>query len=237
LIAGAPCPEQIIKRIHAEMNCNIIVSYGATETSGGVTYTSFADNTWVSSKTVGRVVQGTQIKIVDGNRQEVPIGTIGELACRGTGIMKGYFEMSEVTQKAVDAQGWFYTGDLAKMDSQGYITIVERKKNMIIRGGYNIYPRDVEEILFTHPHIATAVVVGIPDTVLGEVTCAVIQLISANDKDIADTMKNYIRERVAKYKVPDHILFVESFPLTPTGKIDKKTLRTMCKNQLKSVLR
>ncbi len=237
LIAGAPCSEKLIKRIRTEMDCNIIVSYGATETSGGVTYTSFADDDWVSSKTVGRVVAESQIKIVDCDRQEVPIGTIGELACRGTGIMSGYYQMPEVTQQAVDDEGWFYTEDLATVDDQGYITIVERKKDMIIRGGYNIYPRDIEEIFFEHPHIANAAVVGVPDTVLGEVTCAVIKLISTNYEDTADAMRSFIRERAAKYKIPDHILFVEDFPLTSTGKIAKQVLRQVCENQLQALLR
>lgn len=236
IIAGSPCSESVINRIHSKMGCNIIASYGATETSAGVTYTNLDDDQ-IGSGTVGRVIEGTEIKIVDENRKVVPVGTVGELACRGKGISKGYYQMTTITQSFTDSEGWYYTEDLAKIDDNGYVFIVGRKKDLIIRGGYNIYPREIEEIFHTHSKVAEISIVSLPDTTLGEVTCAVIKLTPDNQHETEATMKDFIKDKVAKYKIPDHILFVESFLLSQTGKINKKVLRELCKNRLESVLR
>lgn len=228
IIAGAPCPEQIIRRIHAVMGCRIVVSYGATETSAGVTYTNLSDEVGILANTVGRVVAGTKVKIVNEKRETLPAGEVGELACRGKGIMKGYVNAPEVNHCALDQDGWFYSGDLAKMDEAGYVTIVGRKKDLIIRGGYNIYPRKIEEIYYTHPHVAQVSVVGIPDSVYGEVTCAVIRLTADCCEEREESMRAFICDKVAKYEIPDHVLFVDSFVLSQTGKINKKVLRDLC---------
>lgn len=236
IIAGSPCPESIIKKIHSQMGCNIIASYGATETAAGVTYTDL-HNKPAALNTVGRAIEGTEIKIVDENRKNVPAGTVGELACRGKGISRGYYQMSQMTQSFTDDEGWFYTEDLAKMDEDGYVFIVGRKKDLIIRGGYNIYPREIEEIFHTHSNVSEISVVSLPDTVLGEVTCAVIKLTSDNKNETEAVMKDFIKDKVARYKIPDHILFVESFLLSQTGKVNKKILRELCKSRLESILR
>lgn len=232
IIAGAPCPEQVIHKIRSVMGCHIIVSYGATETSAGVTYTGLTDDVGILANTVGRVVRGTEIKIVNEDRNIVPIGEVGELACRGKGVMKGYVKAPEADHSALDGDGWFYTGDLAQIDKAGYVSIVGRKKDMIIRGGYNIYPRKLEEIYYTHPHVAQISVVGIPNSIYGEATCAVIRLSGDGHGEDEESMKNFIRDKVAKYEVPDHVLFVEDFVLSQTGKINKKALRELCIGEL-----
>lgn len=237
IMGGAPCPESIVKKIVAEMGCNIIVSYGSTEAAGGVTYTSFDDTERIRSSTVGRVIEGTEAKIVDENRAEVAAGTVGELACRGKGVTKGYYQMPEITQNVIDNEGWFYTGDLAKIDDNGYVHLVGRKKDMIIRGGLNIYPHEIEEIFYTHPGVDDIAVVGLPNTVLGEVTCAAIKLSANYQNETEATMKDFIKDKVAKHKISDHILFIDQFLLSQSGKINKKALRELCKNRLESMLR
>ena len=235
LIGGSPCPESVVKKIISEMGCNIVVSYGTTETAGGVTYTTLDDDSQIRASTVGRPAAGTEIRIVDKNRLPVPPGTVGELACRGKGITKGYYQAPAITENAIDGEGWYYTGDLARIDDVGYVQLVGRKKDMIIRGGLNIYPSEVEAVFYAHPHIADVAVVGIPDDVLGEVSCAVIMLKPAGEQETAAAMKEFIQARVAKYKIPDHILFTKRFLLTRTGKKDKKALIRYCKSHLGAV--
>lgn len=236
IIAGSTCSDALINSIRAKMGCNIIVSYGATETAAGVTYTQLNDQQNLSG-TVGRAIMGTEIKIVDENRDAVPVGTMGELACRGQGICKGYYQMSGNILQTIDDEGWHYTEDLAKIDEKGNVFIVGRKKDLIIRGGYNIYPREIEEVFHTHSHVEDVSIVSLPDTVLGEVTCAAIKLTADSKNQTEAAMKDFIKDKVAKYKIPDHILFVEEFLLSQTGKINKKVLRELCKNRLSSVLR
>lgn len=226
IIAGSPCPSEVVRKIRNTMGCHIKISYGLTETASAVTFTSFADDEFVCSETVGKTVSGTEIKIVDDNRKEVSAGEIGELACRGTGVMKGYYQMPWKTEEVLDQDGWYYTGDLAKVFDNGYVTIVGRKKDMIIRGGYKIYPHEVEEILFKHPSVLDAIIIGIPNPVLGENSCACIKL-KPNHYETEETLKNYLANRVVKYKVPDRILYVDEFPLTPSGKIKKDKLIEM----------
>lgn len=226
IVAGSPCPGELVKKIHNNMGCTIHISYGLTETSSAVTFTSFTDGEFICADTVGKKVDGTEIKIVDENRQEVPIGKIGELACRGPGVMKGYYRMPSKTKEVMDDQGWFYTGDLAKENETGYITIVGRKKDMIIRGGYKIYPREIEDILYRHPSVLDVVIVGYPNPVLGENSCAVIKL-KPNHYETEETVKKYLADRVVKYKVPDRVLFIEEFPYTSSGKLKKDLLKEM----------
>ncbi|GIV96568.1 MAG: putative acyl-CoA synthetase YngI [Herpetosiphonaceae bacterium] len=220
IIAAAPCPVEIVRRIRTEMGCNVCVGYGLTETSPCLTITRFDDSDQIRSETVGRALPGIEIKIVDDQRREVPHNTVGELAARGYPVMKGYFEQPEATRAAIDDEGWFYTGDLATIDEQGYIRIVGRKKEMIIRGGFKIYPREIEEIYYAHPKVQEVAIVGVPDPVLGERAYACIKLregLSATAEDLLE----YVRGRVADYKVPDKVIFVEQFPMTASGKIRK----------------
>jgi fatty-acyl-CoA synthase len=236
IIAGAPCPVEVVRRIKSDMNFDILISFGMTEASPSLTCTHFDDDDLLKTDTVGRAIPGIEIKIVDQNRQEVPTGEVGEVAARSSGIMRGYYNMPEMTREVIDEEGWYYTGDLARMDHQGYLRIVGRKKDMIIRGGYNIYPREIEEVFYSHSSIMAVSIIGLPDTVLGEVTCAAIQLKSKNSVTVEE-MRAYIKERVADYKVPDMIIFMEQLPMTPSGKISKMQVQIQLKNQLKSKLR
>lgn len=236
IIAAAPCPVEVVKRIRSEMGCNIVVAYGLTETSPTLTITDFNDDDMIRSETVGKVLPGAEVKIVDPRRVPVGPGVVGELACRGFGVMKGYYNMPEATQAAIHQEGWFYSGDLATMDEQGYIRIVGRIKEMIIRGGYNIYPREIEEILYGHPSVMEAAVVGLPDTVLGEISCAAIRVRSGEQLQ-TEEIKNYIKSKVADYKVPDKFVFVDALPMTASGKIKKIDLQQQLKTELEDQLR
>jgi fatty-acyl-CoA synthase len=236
LIAAAPCPEEIVKRIRGEMGCEIIVAYGLSETSPTLTMTSFDDDDAVRAETVGKPLPGAEVKIVDEQREEVACGEVGELACRSFGVMKGYYNQPEQTKAAIDEEGWFYTGDLARRDEQGNIRIVGRKKEMIIRGGYNIYPREVEEVFYTHPGVLEAAIVGLPDSVLGEVSCAAIRL-KPGARETEEMLKEFVKGKVADYKVPDLVLIVDQLPMTASGKIQKIALQQQLQEDLKAMLR
>jgi fatty-acyl-CoA synthase len=224
IVTGAPCPVELVKRIRNEMNCNICVSYGATETSGCLTFTGFDAPDILRAETVGQPVEGIEIKIVDNERRTLPIGEPGELACRTQGLMKGYVGSPEVTAEVIDSEGWFYTGDLATMDEQGYVRIVGRKKEMIIRGGFKIYPREVEEVLCTHPAVQMAAVVGLPDPILGEINCACIKL-NEGFQVTDDEIIEFCKDKMIYYKLPNRVMFREDFPMTASGKIKKVALR------------
>ena len=235
-LAAAPCPVEIVRKIKTNMGCNILVAYGLTETSANLTITDFNDSDVIQSETVGRAIDGVELKVVDDDRQPVESGTVGELACRSVGLMKGYYNLPEQTSEAVDSEGWFYTGDLATIDNDGYVRIVGRKKDMIIRGGYNIYPREIEELLFQHPSVLEGAVIGLPDSVLGEISCAVVILkegFEVNEEEI----KTYLKDKLVHYKVPDKIIFTRKLPMTASGKILKTELQSQLKAELKSELR
>ena len=236
IIAAAPCPEEIVRKIRTVMGCDIMVFYGLTESTASVTSTTFEDDDYIRSITVGRVLPGSEAKVVDSQRENVPIGEVGELALRGPGITKGYYRMPERTTEAIDKEGWFYTGDLATMDEKGYIRIVGRKKEMIIRGGFNIYPREVEEIYYKHPSILEIAIVGLPDTVLGEISCAAIKLKPGHFEE-EESMKDFIKDKVADYKVPDRIVFLDRIPMTDSGKIKKDSLVKVLREQIEVTLR
>ena len=236
LIAGAHCPVEVIRRIRSEMGCNINIAYGLTETSPNLTITHWDDDDVARSETVGKALPGAEVKIVDHNRCEVPTGEVGELACRSFGVMKGYYNMPEKTLEVLDENGWFYTGDLATIDEKGYIRIVGRKKEMIIRGGYNIYPREIEEVLYAHPAVMDVAIIGLPDSVLGEISCATVSLkprASVEKEELWD----YLKEKIADYKVPDKIVILDQFPMTASGKIRKLDLQKKIKEQLQAELR
>ncbi len=219
IMAGAPCPIEVMKRVVNEMHCrDVTIAYGQTEASPAITMSSVDDPLEMRVSTVGRAMPETEVKI------EAPIGEQGELCTRGYLVMKGYDGEEEATVKAIDAGGWLHTGDLAVMREDGNFKITGRAKDMIIRGGENIYPREIEEFLYTHPKIADVQVVGLPDMRLGETTCAWIRLKDGQDLT-EDGLREFCRGRIAHFKVPQYIRFVDAFPMTVTGKIQKFKIR------------
>lgn len=223
MVAGAWVPAELVRRLIA-LGIQVLIGYGMTETGGGITNTRFDDDIVARTETVGRALPGIQVKFVDDNRCPVPEGRVGEIAVQSAGVMKGYYKQAQATAAAFDAEGWLYTGDLGCRDERGYIRIVGRKKDLIIRGGYNIYPREVEDLLRTCPGILDAVVVGIPDPVLGEKTCACIRA-RPNPHPTQAEIKEFCQGKLADYKVPDYVWFVDQFPETATGKIVKSRLK------------
>ncbi|HWA90261.1 MAG TPA: AMP-binding protein [Rhizomicrobium sp.] len=225
IMAGAPCPVQIMRRVVDKMHMReITIAYGMTETSP-VSFQSATDDPLERRvSTVGRVLPHLEVKIVDETGATVPRGVAGELCTRGYSVMLGYWDEPEKTAEAIDAEGWMHSGDLATIDADGYCNIVGRLKDMVIRGGENIYPREVEEFLFRHPKIEDVTVVGVPDAKFGEELCAWIRLRQgerATPEDIAE----YCRGQIAHYKVPRYVRFVDAFPMTVTGKIQKFLIR------------
>ncbi len=225
IMAGSPCPIEVMKRCIAEMHMSeVTIAYGMTETSPVSTQTSHDDPLERRVGTVGRIHPHVEIKIVDTDGRIVPPGTAGELCTRGYSVMLGYWDDEERTAEAIDRAGWMHTGDLATLDEDGYCNIVGRIKDMVIRGGENVYPREVEEFLFRHPKIAAVQVVGVPDLKYGEELCAWVQLkpgASANAEDI----QSFCKGQIAHYKIPRYIKFVDAFPMTVTGKVQKFIMR------------
>lgn len=225
VMAGAPCPVEVMKRVITDMHMSqVTIAYGMTETSP-VSFQSRSDDTIERRvATVGTIHPHLEVKIVDDDGRVVPRGGRGELLTRGYSVMHGYWDEVEKTRQAVDEQGWMHTGDLATLDDAGYCNIVGRVKDLIIRGGENISPREIEEFLYRHPQIQDVQVFGIPDRRYGEVVCAWIKLRPGERCD-AEAVRGYCREQIAHYKVPQHVRFVEQFPMTVTGKIQKFVMR------------
>jgi fatty-acyl-CoA synthase len=224
VMAGAPCPIEIMKRVVGEMHCpEMTIMYGQTEASPVITMSMADDSLERRVATVGRACRNTEVKIVSSVTGEiVPIGEQGELCTRGYLVMKGYDQDLEATKRAIDAEGWLHTGDLATMRSDLYFRVTGRARDMIIRGGENIYPREVEEFLYTHPKIADVQVFGLPDAKCGETIAAWIRL---KEPATEDEIRRFCREKIAYFKIPQHIRFVDSFPMTVTGKIQKYRMR------------
>jgi len=225
-LAGAPCPVQLMRRVAEEMHMkDVIILYGLTEASPLMTCTHVRDSLEVRATTVGRAIPGIEVKIIDNaTGGVVPLGTQGEICCRGHGVMLGYWQNPAATQDAVDRARWLHSGDLGVMREDGLINVTGRKKDMIIRGGENVYPREVEDALLDHPCIAQAQVFGIPDRVNGEEVVAWLMLkqgTNANSEDIA----NWLKQRISYFKIPKHIKVVTEFPMTVTGKIQKFVMR------------
>ncbi|MGE0253706.1 MAG: AMP-binding protein [Alphaproteobacteria bacterium] len=225
IMAGSPCPIEVMKRVVDRMHMReATICYGMTETSPVSTQTAHDDSLERRVSTVGRAQPHIEIKIVDAEGRIVPRGETGEFCTRGYCVMRGYWADEERTAEAIDAAGWMHTGDLATMDDEGYVNIVGRLKDMVIRGGENVYPREIEEFLYGHPKIQDVQVIGVPDAKYGEEICAWVKLRpgeTASEEDI----RAYCRGQIAHYKVPRYVVFVDGFPMTITGKIQKFVMR------------
>ncbi len=231
LIAGAPCPEELMIRIIGELHMeNVLIGYGQTEVSPVNHMTLPNDTLENRTQTVGRPIPYVEIKIVDKDDHVVPIGEQGEICTRGYSVMKGYWNDDERTAETI-IDGWLHSGDLGVMDEHGYVRITGRIKDMIIRGGENIYPREVEEFLYTHPKISEVQVFGIPDARMGEQVCAWIQL-KHGQTATADEIIDYCKDKITHFKVPKHVRFVKDYPMTVTGKIRKIEMREMMSKEL-----
>lgn len=226
IMAGAPCPVEVMKRVMTQMHCpQILIGYGQTECSPLITMSHLDDPIELRVSTVGPVLPNTEAKIVSQTTGEtVAVAQQGELCTRGYHVMPGYDGEEEATRKAIDSDSWLHTGDLGTMSENGCFRITGRAKDLIIRGGENIYPREVEEFLYTYPKIADVQVVGIPDERLGEIVAAWIRL-KAGEECGEDEVRDYCRGKIAYFKIPHTIRFVETFPMTVTGKIQKFKIR------------
>jgi fatty-acyl-CoA synthase len=233
IMAGSPCPIEVMKQVVNVMGASeMTIVYGQTEASPGITQTRPEDSLERRVSTVGRALPNVEVKIVhEATGEEVPPNTQGELCTRGYHVMKGYYKNPEATEAAIDRAGWLHTGDLAVMDDDGYCRITGRIKDMIIRGGENIYPREIEEFLYTHPDIKDVQVVGVPSRKYGEEVAAFIQL--KNGKRVSeDEMRDFCKNKIAFHKIPAFFLFVEDYPTTASGKIQKYKLRDMATKEL-----
>jgi fatty-acyl-CoA synthase len=225
IMAGSPCPIEVMRRCVAEMNMReVTIAYGMTETSPVSTQTSCDDPLERRVSTVGRVHPHIEVKLIDSEGRIVPTETPGELCTRGYSVMLGYWDDADMTARAIDRGHWMHTGDLATIDEEGYVNIVGRIKDMVIRGGENVYPREIEEFLFRHPKVEAVQVVGVPDPKYGEELCAWIKLksgVAATPAEIQEFCKN----QIAHYKIPRYMKFVDAFPMTVTGKVQKFIMR------------
>ena len=226
VMAGAPCPVEIMKRVVSDLHCpEIVVAYGQTESTPVITMSRVDDSVETRCTTVGGPLPETEVRIASPTSGEtLTEGQQGELLARGYMVMKGYDDEPEATRKAIDAEGWLHTGDLAVMRPDSYFRITGRAKDMIIRGGENVYPREVEEFLYKHPKISDVQVVGLPDARLGETVLAWIRLKPGETGD-AEEIRAFCRGRLAHYKIPEHIRFVDKFPMTLSGKVQKYKIR------------
>jgi fatty-acyl-CoA synthase len=226
IMAGSPCPVEVMKRVIDDMGCTeVTICYGMTETSPVSTQTRADDDIERRVSTVGAVHPHVEVKVVDPSTGlTVPRGEAGEFCTRGYSVMLGYWDDVERTAEAIDDAGWMHTGDLATMDNDGYLNIVGRIKDLVIRGGENVYPREVEEFLYSHPAIADVQVIGVPDVKYGEELCAWVRL---RDGETAteDGIRDHCRGKLAHFKIPRYVIFVDEFPMTVTGKIQKFKMR------------
>ncbi|WP_344122098.1 AMP-binding protein [Streptomyces blastmyceticus] len=239
IMAGSPCPEEVMKRVMTEMHMSeVAICYGMTETSPVSTQTRADDEVERRTGTVGRVLPHLQVKIVDQDTgATLARGEAGELCTRGYSVMLGYWEEPERSAEAVDAEGWMHTGDLAVMDEDGYVRIVGRIKDMIIRGGENVYPREIEEFLYSHPKISDVQVIGVPDEKYGEEVMACVVLRDPAATLSRDELARFCRGRLAHYKIPRHLWILESFPMTVSGKVRKVELRERATTSLLTAAR
>ncbi|QXZ12199.1 AMP-binding protein [Pseudomonas sp. AO-1] len=237
IMAGATCPIEVMRRVISEMHMSEVqIAYGMTETSPVSLQTGPNDELELRVTTVGRTQPQLESKIIDEAGNLVPRGTIGELCTRGYSVMLGYWSNPQATAEAIDEAGWMHTGDLASMNDEGYVNIVGRNKDMIIRGGENIYPRELEEFFFTHPAVADVQVIGIPCSRYGEEIVAWIKFHPGHTASELE-LQTWCKERIAHFKTPRHFKFVEEFPMTVTGKIQKFRMREISIEELKTIER
>jgi fatty-acyl-CoA synthase len=225
MMAGSPCPIEVMKRAFSLMHLSeVVIGYGMTETSPASFASATDDPIERRVSTVGRILPHVEAKVIDAEGRIVPRGTAGELLTRGYLVMLGYWDDQEKTREAIDPAGWMHTGDLATIDDEGYCNIVGRIKDMVIRGGENVYPREIEEFLYRHPKIQDVQVIGVPDARYGEELCAWVRL---RDSETAteEEIRAFCQGQIAHYKVPRYVKFVDGFPMTVTGKIQKFLMR------------
>ena len=222
IMAGAPCPPELMRRVIKDMQCGeILIGYGETEASPITHLTTCDDSIERRINTVGRNLPHQEVKIIDTETGLTsPLGKIGEICFRGYHIMQGYYGQPEKTMEAIDPAGWLHSGDLGSMDEHGYMKITGRCKEMIIRGGENIYPREIEDFIFTHPKVAEVAVFGVPDEKYGEQVAAWIRLHNSESAS-EEEIRNFCKDNIAHFKIPKYIRFVSEFPLTVTGKLQK----------------
>jgi len=234
IMAGAPCPPALMKRVMEDMHCKeILIGYGETEASPLTHLTTREDSLERRVETVGTNLPHQEVKIVNtGSGATVAIGEVGEICFRGYHIMRGYYGQPDKTAETINEAGWLYSGDLGSMDADGYVRITGRRKEMIIRGGENIYPREIEDYLFTHPKVAEVAVFGIPDEFYGEEVMAWVQLHSGETMS-EEELREFCKGEIAHYKIPRYIWFVDEFPMTVTGKLQKFRMREMALEKMK----
>ena len=226
IMAGSPCPIEVMKKVIDKMNMReIVIVFGQTEASPGCTMTTTSDSIDKRVNTVGRAFPGVECKIIDPESgEELPINTPGEFCARGYNIMKGYYKMPEATAQAIDKDGWLHTGDLCTVDEDGYYKVVGRIKDMIIRGGENIYPKEIEECLYTCDKVSDVQVIGVPSEAYGEEVMACV-ILKDGEEMTEEEVKEFVGARMAKHKVPRYVRFVDSFPTNAAGKIQKFKMR------------
>ncbi|MDB5987418.1 MAG: acetoacetyl-CoA synthetase, partial [Nevskia sp.] len=235
IMGGAPCPAEVMKRVRTQMHMEeVTIAYGMTETSPVSFQTSVDDPVEQRINSVGRIQPHLQAKIVDAAGRTVDTGVAGELLVRGYSVMQGYWNDPQRSAETIDSEHWLHTGDLAVLDAQGYCRIVGRNKDVVIRGGENIYPREIEEFLYTHAAVQDVQVIGVPDDKFGEEICAWIRLREGAAAS-ADELRAYCKDRIAHYKIPRYIRFVDEFPMTVTGKVQKFVMREQMRRELGNV--
>ncbi len=231
-MAGSPCPVEVMKAVNTRMNMREVeIAYGMTETSPVSFQTRHDAPLDKRVTTVGQILPHTEVKIIDSDGRVVPIGEMGELCTRGYCVMLGYWNDEERTHESIDAGRWMHTGDLAVMDEDGYVNIVGRIKDMLIRGGENIYPREIEEFLYSHPKVSDVQVIGVPDKKYGEEVMAWVKLKEGEEATEAE-IRDYCQGKIAHYKIPRYVKFVDEFPMTVTGKIRKVEMRKVSTEEL-----
>jgi fatty-acyl-CoA synthase len=233
IMSGAPCPIEIMRRVVSEMHCReLTIAYGLTEASPVITLTTTDDPVEVRVTTVGKALPHTEVKIINPlTGDQVPIGTPGELCTRGYLVMKGYYKDPEASRAAIDPDGWLHTGDLAAIDERGYFKITGRAKDVIIRGGENVYPREVEDFLYSCPAITEVQIIGVPDARYGEEIMAWVKLKPGTQLSLEE-LQQFCRGKIADFKIPRFLRIVDGFPMTVTGKIQKFVMRDSSTREL-----
>jgi fatty-acyl-CoA synthase len=230
-MSGASCPVELIRAVIQKMHCNISAAYGMTEACC-ITITDYEDDEYVKSETAGRPIRGLDLKITDNDRNQVGVGAVGEIAIRGENLFSGYYKQPDLTEASFDSDGFFYTGDLGKLDENGRLIVAGRKKEMIIRGGFNVFPAEVEEQIALIEGVQHVAVVGVPDQKMGEKICACVVPLAGHRLG-PEEIREFCKENLANYKVPDFVEIMDSFPMTTTEKIQKFKIRDLMKEKYK----